>query len=78
MVGEFTIKLVELKPESAVMLHTFNQTIHRKIGLAQSMDKLGCIINRLIQILEFMMPVAFSPLTNPHTHLAARDSTIGH
>ena len=25
MVGEFTIKLVELKPESAVMLHTFNQ-----------------------------------------------------
>ena len=71
VVGELAVELIELIPEAAVALHALGQAVHGELGLAQGMGKLGGVIDRLVQMPVFAIPVPLPPLANPDRHVTA-------
>ena len=78
MVGELAVELIELIPKAAIALNTFSQAVHAELGFSQGERELGGVIERLVQMLEFAIPVALPPLADPDCHITARGRTGRH
>jgi hypothetical protein len=65
METKLSIELIQLIPEKAVKLYSLGKTLHGEPGLAQGLDKPGSMINCLIQVPIFAIPVALPPPADP-------------